>query len=628
MTFSLKPVRQICFCFWMIATLATVGAWNAQVASVHGQTTVVVHNNLELANVLASWLVVAPTPPVTIIGRGGFSLDTASKTALETYFATDAATFLLQSGAVGVEPAITLTLTELDFHATGGTVALGTLSGGGVNVTLNTFTLNSAAQLRIAGQGMAGTAPNHTITTTGAITIGSPDSFFFEGVSVGRASTLTLAATGGVVGTVIKNNGLMQITQAGNVLTAAPVASVDLGALAAAQGYTGNQLQYFQQLENARDAIIAGGHWTDPVIGTLDAIFHNGLSAGRSWSNPAISANSLNALTVTNNVGAIVLWRQAAAGDDPQSLVASALVRGQSPCGPCGRSGAARSYDIWFQGFTANMDIRSGIPGATGYSVSRNGGVLGINTALGKRTAGGLVLGLSNPYFWDKLEKVDLVDFQLGAHIESQLGNNWEAGAYIGFGMQNGDVTRRHLFNTGFYSYNGDYNGNTLSATVMLSKVYKLGKRSALRPTVAIDTEHAWHFAFTETSNDARQTLDPNASLRQFGRNYYGRTMARVGVMAQTGGQKWGLNGRVFYSPQLGGEDYATATVRLADGANVGSVYEMNALPLGRDMTTLGVGGHRFLNKKGTLLAYGDYSANLFKHATTQVVSLGLQKTF
>ncbi len=177
-------------------------------------------------------------------------------------------------------------------------------------------------------------------------------------------------------------------------------------------------------------------------------------------------------------------------------------------------------------------DVPAKMSSAQLFSVRQRPEELCDKTTQGKKTAGGLVFGLSNPNFYDARERVELTDFQFGGHISSQLGNNWEASVFVGGGVQDGS-TYRHYDN--MYFYRGDYRGNTMSATAPLSKVFRVSKRSALRPTIAIDTEHAWFDAYAERSGD---------------------------------------------------------------------------------------------NKKKTLLLFGDYNANLFKYATTQIVSLGMQKTY
>jgi len=310
------------------------------------------------------------------------------------------------------------------------------------------------------------------------------------------------------------------------------------------------------------------------------------------------------------------------------SLVPSPLVRGQSSCS------CAKGYDLWFQGFAANAHVWSRETGREGYGVTRNGGIVGINTSLGDKTAGGIVFGFSNPYFYDSLEKVDLNDYQFGLHIESQLGNDWETAFFVGGGAQQGDAFRNALHNGNWFNYRGDYRGNTLSATLTLSKVLRIGKRTALRPTIGIDSENAWLFKFTE---DAAQSVDDRTfdgwvphhlARREFYRSHYDRTMARIGIMGQTGGDTWGFNGRVFYSPQIGGPTVASTPMSLVEGSAAGAMYNMKALPLGREFITIGLGGHTFLNKKRTVILFGDYNANLFARATTQIASLGTQVSF
>jgi hypothetical protein len=330
------------------------------------------------------------------------------------------------------------------------------------------------------------------------------------------------------------------------------------------------------------------------------------------------------------------------------NILPSALIRGQecSPCGGCESYGNS-GYDVWFQGFTANMKAWSdgdNVAGNEGYNATRNGAVLGISTSLDSKTVAGLIFGLSNPYMYADgsipyyiyyqqygVQKVDLTDFQFGGQIQTQLANDWELAFYIGGGSQKGDFleTWDLIYNNQAFPlqrYAGDYRGNTLTSTLALSKVLRINKYSVLRPVVGIDVEHAWYYSFTEV-----EKLADEAVMHQY-RTHYGRTMARIGLMAQTGRDRWGLNGRIFYAGQLGGKDYAVArqSPTAPDGHVVDptDIIKTNSIRLGRDMVTIGTGGHFILNRKKTLVAFTDYNVNLFKYATTQIISAGLQKTF
>ncbi len=352
-------------------------------------------------------------------------------------------------------------------------------------------------------------------------------------------------------------------------------------------------------------------------------------------SQTQVLPDVLGGMVASRPVGQIVLWRQIDARAKKGGLVASSLIRGQSCCGPaqkkecsCRRC-ASKQRDYWGQAYHSSLQVRGNF-GFDGYGVSRTGFVFGVNSALTDRTSGGIVFAHSQPYLYDRNERVDLFDYQFGAHLESALGDHWEVGFWLGGGAQSNSAVRYETFNVQTYRFDGDFTGNTLSATALLSRVYEVGKRTSLRPTIAVDSEHAWFHGFDEYCDvaEANRGGSLNLALRHYNGSYYGRTLARVGVMGQTNFDRMGINYKAFYGSQLGGSDSPEASVVLVDGMLPTYSQTLRGAPLGRDFFNFGVGGFCLLNKKGNWLLFGDYSATLFTHATTQVATLGSQITW
>ena len=491
--------------------------------------------------------------------------------------------------------------------------------------TLNgSSTFNAGSQLRFTGS---------TATLSGSvITIANSDSVYYEGISKDGASVAVTVYCSLLSGesNPFGNKAWLNVvptsaSSSGTIYTVTPKSQYSMGVAA---GYSDIGLQMLTGRDEDRNTAtgsdaVRWDDWYNERDRPLDA--DPGAFVGPT--------NMLNSLVLTRSIGQIVLWRQKDQSEKMGSLVPSPLVRGQcDPCSPCGKQ--VPSYDLWFQAFAANANVWTRDTSREGYGITRNGGIVGINTELGDNTAGGIVIGFSNPYFYDSREKIDLTDVQFGLHVESQLGNNWEAAFYVGGGMQQGDAYRKAEYLGNWFNFSGDYRGNTLSATLSLSKVLRLSKRTALRPTIAIDTENAWLYQFTEDADqsEADRTVggwlpDQNLARRQFYRSYYDRTMARIGIMGQTGGDRWGFNGRLFYSPQIGGPTVAATPMSLVE-ENHKRLYSMKALPLGREFVTIGLGGHVFLDNKRTVTLFGDYNTNLFAYAATQIASLGAQFSY
>lgn len=542
---------------------------------------------------------------VNVFQSGG-SMDLAGNARL----VADAMTFSngtldLKSGA---------SVSTYSFAATGGLVRMGT--GASFNASIST-SFDRNTKLRFTGT---------SATFNGDLHIANSDSIYYEGISKDGAE-INITVNGNLSGeeNPFGNKQLLNVSQSGDTFTVTPK-SYAQAALDA--GFSENTASVYALYDEARNAATDSERIRyDDEYNMRDGFEFNEETEVGDVMAPVEMLTSIN---MVRSIGNTVMWRQSSRQGLNSSLVPSNLVRGQR-CPKCS------DLDIWFQGYTANMNVWSRTEGRTGYNATRNGGVLGINKQLGDRTVGGLVFGYSNPYLYDRREKIDLDDFQFGVHVQRRLGDHWEFGFFIGGGTQDGDSWRTALHTENgvqnAYRFRGDYDGNTLSSTITLSRVIKLGERSALRPTIGIDTEHAWFFRFTENAYQSlaerENALEKNLNIsrRTYLRSYYDRTMVRIGAMAQTGGSEWGLNGRLFYSPQIGGAKTADTRILLNDLPGNGTA-NVESLPLGREFVTIGAGGHLILNKKKTLVLYADYNANLFKYATTQNIAAGVQYSF
>ena len=513
-----------------------------------------------------------------------------------------------------------------DMTGTSGGIQTGTRPSG--TVVLGNNSMLAARDIYVTGGGQLRFAGSSAILSANSISIESADNVYYQGIS--KDGTVISVIAGGTLAPVdhsmvfdenpFANKAWLNVDH-DNVLNVYTVTPKSLVSLGEAADYSEVGLRMLADADRERNAAVG----TDRVMWDD---WYNSRYGGELSGDPGYSiapVEMLNSLILTRGIGQVVFWRQKEQNKPTSSLVAAPLVRGQKN----------RNYDLYFQTFAANAHVWSRTDGREGYGITRNGGIVGLNTDLTDKMAGGVVLGFSVPYFYDSREKIDLTDFQFGAHLEAQLDKDWEAAFYIGGGAQHGNTFRNANAFGNWYNFHGDYCGNTLTSTLTLSKVLRLSEQTALRPTMAVDMEHAWFYNFTE---EAAQTLgdrmggapvlDLNLARRNFLRSHYDRTMLRIGVMGQTNSDHGGINARFFYSPQIGGLTVASTRLTLVEGPIAGQTYKIDALPLGREFVTLGVGGHVFLNKKKTLTLFGDYNANLFARATTQIGSLGAQYSF
>lgn len=283
-----------------------------------------------------------------------------------------------------------------------------------------------------------------------------------------------------------------------------------------------------------------------------------------------------------------------------------------------------------------------------GYELRRSGIIGGIKRQIDATTSAGLFFGLSTPEVQsaNALEggygtvgsNMEMTDFQFAGHFEKVFADVWELAAYVGGGTQTMEWERFANFGPdagGFYQYQADGTGNTLTGTLYLSYRANLNDRWVLRPTIGVDSEHSWLYGFSENATVAgagsesvllNPYMDMFAQNYRYAKTYYNRNTARVGLSLAgdhpTG--LAGLNGRVFYGVKLGGDDapeltYYSDAYRWEDMAS----HEM-----GDSSLNVGGGGFMHLNRQKTLTATGDVNAIWYKNAQTFNVTGGVTYRF
>ncbi len=282
-----------------------------------------------------------------------------------------------------------------------------------------------------------------------------------------------------------------------------------------------------------------------------------------------------------------------------------------------------------------------------GYDLERSGIIGGVRRQYDATLSGGLFFGLTTPEVGSTFSlgnsligdgrmstKMEMTDFQFAGHLEKVFADNWELSLFVGGGMQKMDWERDLTFDNTYYRYKSTGDGNTLTGTAYLAYRWNVDKNWTLRPTIGLDSEHSWLYAFKEEgeAGELRNGYVHMKSLAQpyrFDQTYYNRNLARVGfTLAYDGDQGWaGLNGRMFYSTQLGGKPCPMISYSAVAGENVVSLAtteKMSTHVMGSDAFSVGGGGYMHLNKAKTLTANGDINSIWYKNATTLNVTGGV----
>lgn len=284
-----------------------------------------------------------------------------------------------------------------------------------------------------------------------------------------------------------------------------------------------------------------------------------------------------------------------------------------------------------------------------GYQLRRDGIIGGIRRQIDATTSGGLFFGLSSPeiHSANPLEggygvvgsTMEMTDFQFAGHFEKVLADVWEFSVYVGGGTQSMDWERFANFGPdagGFYRYEAEGSGNTLTATAYLSYRADVNNALTLRPTIGVDSEHSWLYGFNETATLAgagsgnvllNPYMDMFAQNYSYAKTYYNRNNARAGLSLAYSDPRHGLvglTGRVFYGVKLGGDDAPELTYR----SESYRWEDMASHEMGDSSLNVGGGGFMHLNPQKTLTATGDVNAIWYKNAQTFNVTGGVSYRF
>ncbi len=269
--------------------------------------------------------------------------------------------------------------------------------------------------------------------------------------------------------------------------------------------------------------------------------------------------------------------------------------RGQAPL-------VANMRNIWFTPTYQGVSVRSD-GNARGFNIERPGFQLGWDKRVAPNASVGLMLGYSSPSLHQNYDIVDAADFQCGIYGGAMVGYFVEVKGFIGFGHQNYKSTRTvDLRPIGMptQSAHGTFDGDTFNFSLEVARPLFLGF-SVLRPIIGIDSEHAYRYAFAETGD---------AIAMRYGRSSISRTRMRFALDLETCTlERMIWHGRIGYSANLGGKDYAETTAQFI---NVYSPEQtIRGVAVGTSYFEAGVGVKYFLNPAKTLSLVADYDASI-----------------
>ena len=278
---------------------------------------------------------------------------------------------------------------------------------------------------------------------------------------------------------------------------------------------------------------------------------------------------------------------------------------------------------VWFNPYTVSMDAKTD-NNARSYGVSRQGFVMGYDRRIAQNASAGLLFGYSNPYLYQDSDRVRAADFHVGAYAGAMIGYYFELKGYLGYGHQQYESTRVYVNPEWTASTDkrqtadGRFGGDTFAFSLELARPLFLGF-SILRPTLGLESQHVFRGSFSEGGD---------AVAMAFRQSDYHQTVGRFGVSVETCTfDRFKLRGKLFYTFQLGGNDYATASSQFV---GIGSISSQTArsVAVGTSYFDAGIGAEYYLNPQRTFALFGDYNGSTSDNMVLNDISLGFSYIF
>ncbi|MCL2742939.1 MAG: autotransporter domain-containing protein [Planctomycetaceae bacterium] len=300
--------------------------------------------------------------------------------------------------------------------------------------------------------------------------------------------------------------------------------------------------------------------------------------------------------------------------------------------GPGGQRPIVNMRNLWFTPTVQSISARSDDNGRS-FGIERSGFQIGFDKRVAQNTSLGFVLGQSSPNLRTADDRIEGNDFQFGLYGGTMIGYYVEMKGFIGFGHQTYKSNRSVYFpNDPIISdcgapvvdpiasacggassayraiggvqrsmtAHGRFDGDTFNFSFEVARPLFLGF-AILRPTIGLDSEHAYRYAFTETGD---------AIAMQWDRASLSRTRMRLGFgMESCTFDRAIFKGYLGYSANLGGNDYATAAGQFV---NVHAPKQaVRSVAVGKSYFDAAVGTKIFLNASKTLALDANYNASI-----------------
>ncbi|MDO4587263.1 MAG: autotransporter outer membrane beta-barrel domain-containing protein [Planctomycetia bacterium] len=277
--------------------------------------------------------------------------------------------------------------------------------------------------------------------------------------------------------------------------------------------------------------------------------------------------------------------------------------------------GSLTPRNLWGSAYYTSFNAKSD-GNSQKYGISRSGMSLGYDALNSMDAVLGINFNYSLPYLYTNNQRIEMNNFQLGLYGGRQFYNGVEIKAYVGLGIQQYQSKRTVEIENVLENYfKNKYNGQSVSASVQLSRSMSISPFALIRPLIQVDLEQVWQDGYSETSSLASALNYQDAS--------WNRTFARAGFEGEFNTDFFQFTSRAIYGIQLGGDNAPTFEASFV-GAPNSSAMSISGVDLGDSFVDFGIGALGYLDceRKWGISGNYDFVTSNKSTAHTGVVSL------
>lgn len=298
------------------------------------------------------------------------------------------------------------------------------------------------------------------------------------------------------------------------------------------------------------------------------------------------------------------------------------------PCAPA----ASRIFEdvpnggqLWAEFYANHTRLRYD-DNARDSKTDRAGVAVGYDYRANDTTNLGVTFNYSNPRLKQDTGKMRWDDYEVGIYGRTWVADWFEVRGYAGYSHQEYKLDRHvRLPGTANHSgindrYSTRSGGDSLAASLEVTRPFVLNRHVALRPVAAFDYEQVWMRGFRENG--------PGETALSYEKSNYKQYMLRFGLHGQVGvTDRVDFLARAQYVRQLNDDGYSTTGVRFAKaGSNAAGQRwaQIRGTDTGRNSVNLGAGLDVKLNREKTRSLYMNFDADLYRNKTTMAGEVGV----